>query len=69
MRLKWSGFNEKGSVIIELEPESLCLAKDTVFVHGDTFTPKDELHVTLIRTSYQLCSHYCYNFSECMIKG
>ena len=43
-------------MIIELEPESLCLAKDTVFVHGDTFTPKDELHVTLIRlelaTSY-----------------
>ncbi len=48
MRLKWPGVNESGNVLIELAPESFCLAKNEIDVLGEIFTPKDELHVTLI---------------------
>jgi hypothetical protein len=48
MQLKWPGFNESGTVLIELTPESFCLAKDEIEVLGEAFKPKDELHVTLI---------------------
>ena len=48
MRLKWPGFNESGSVTIELAPGSFCLAKNEIDLIGEIFTPKDELHVTLI---------------------
>jgi len=48
MKLSWPGFNEKGTVIIGLSPDSFCMAKETIDVHGESFTPKDELHVTLI---------------------
>lgn len=48
MHLKWPGFNEKDSVVIELAREDFCLAKTKVVLHGEIFTPKEELHVTLI---------------------
>jgi hypothetical protein len=48
MRLKWPGVNESGTVTIELAAKSFCLAKNEIDVHGELFTPKDELHVTLI---------------------
>ncbi len=50
MKLKWPGFNEKGTVIIELEPETFCIAKNTLNVLGKSFIAKDEFHVTLIGT-------------------
>ena len=48
MRLKWQGINESGSVTIEISPESFFLAKNEIDLLGEIFTPKDELHVTLI---------------------
>lgn len=48
MRLKWPGVNECGTVLIELAAESFCLAKTQIEILGETFTPKEELHVTLI---------------------
>lgn len=50
MKLKWPGFNEKGTVIIELEAEIFCIAKNTINVLGKSFIAKDEFHVTLIGT-------------------
>jgi len=46
--LKWPGFNEKNSVIIELAAELFCCAKNTINIHGELFTAKEEFHVTLI---------------------
>jgi len=48
MKISWPGFNEKSCLLIELLPESFCLAKENINVFGEHFTPKDELHVTLI---------------------
>ena len=48
MKLKWPGVNENGTVLIELAPESFCLAKNEIEVFGEIFTPKEELHVTLV---------------------
>ena len=48
--MKWPGFNEEGAVIISLPVETFCLAENTIDCYGDTFIPKDELHVTLIGT-------------------
>jgi len=48
MKISWPGFNENGTVTIGLSPESFCIAKETIDVQGESFTPKDELHVTLI---------------------
>ena len=48
MRLKWPGINESSTVLIELAADSFCLAKNEIKVFGETFTPKEELHVTLI---------------------
>ncbi len=48
MRLKWPDFNEKGTVIIELAPESFCLAKNNIELLDEIFTPKEEIHITLI---------------------
>ena len=50
MKLKWPGFNAKGTVIIELEAETFCIAKNTINVLGKSFIAKDEFHVTLIGT-------------------
>ncbi|NOQ89564.1 MAG: hypothetical protein GQ549_01315 [Gammaproteobacteria bacterium] len=50
MILKWPEFNKNGSVIIGLSTKYFCIAEKTVDVYGDAFTPKDELHVTLIGT-------------------
>jgi len=50
MKLKWPGFNEKGTVIIELDPETFCIAKNIINVLGKSFIAKDEFHVTLIGT-------------------
>lgn len=54
MRLKWPGINESGTVLIELAAESFCLAKDEIKFLGETFTPKDELHVTLVGSELSL---------------
>ncbi len=48
MKISWPGFTKKGAVIIKLPPEPFCLAKETIDVYGESFTAKDELHVTLI---------------------
>lgn len=48
IHLKWPGFNEKDSVIIELAAELFCHEKNTIDVHGELFTLKKEFHVTLI---------------------
>ena len=48
MKLKWPGFNEKGTVLIDLAYESFLLSKVPVLVDGIYYTPKDELHVTLV---------------------
>ena len=50
MKLKWPGFNEKGSVVIEIEAETFCIAKNIINVLGKSFIVKDEFHVTLIGT-------------------
>ena len=50
MKLKWPGFSNKGTVIIELEAEIFCTEKKTVNVLGKSFIAKDEFHVTLIGT-------------------
>jgi hypothetical protein len=50
MHLKWPGFNEKGTVIIQLAPEDFSLTKNRVDVLGEYFTTKTELHITLIGT-------------------
>jgi hypothetical protein len=54
MRLKWSGINAKGNVLIDLESELFCLAKSPILVQGEHFTPKDELHVTLMGSEHGL---------------
>lgn len=54
MQLKWPGFNEEGSVIIELSIDTFCLAKSSVVIADELFDPKDELHVTLIGTELGL---------------
>ena len=48
MHLKWPGFNEMDSVIIELAAELFCHAKNIIDVNGELFTSKKEFHVTLI---------------------
>ena len=48
MYLKWPGFNEMDSVIIELAAELFCHVKNTIDVYGELFTPKEEFHVTVI---------------------
>ena len=52
MRLSWPGFNKKGTVLIGLSPESFCMAKETINLHGESFIAKDELHVTLIGSKH-----------------
>lgn len=54
MRLKWPGFNEKGNVIIGLADDTLRLEKNNIDMFGETFSPKEELHVTLIGSSLGL---------------
>jgi hypothetical protein len=48
MKLSWPGLNEKGSVIIELSPDAFSLAKNAIEVRGESFIPKQELHVTVV---------------------
>ena len=48
MRLVWPGFNEMGTVIIPLNPDTFCVAKYDVTVLDKIFKPKQEIHVTLI---------------------
>ena len=54
MRLKWPGINAKGNILIDLEPESFCLTEIPILVQGEHFTPKDELHVTLMGSEHGL---------------
>lgn len=48
MKLPWPGINANGTVLIQLALDSFSLAQGSVLVQGVYFTPKDELHVTLI---------------------
>ena len=48
MELKWPGINAKGTVLIDLAFESFLVSKVPVLVDGIYYTPKDELHVTLV---------------------
>jgi len=48
MRLKWPGFSDDGTVLIELSPETFCLAKHAVDIGGEYFVAKEELHITLV---------------------
>lgn len=48
MKLIWPGINAKGTVLIDLEFESFLLSKVPVLVDSIYYTPKDELHVTLV---------------------
>ncbi len=50
MQLKWPGFNDEGTVIIELALETFGQLKPSINIAGDVFTAKDELHITLIGT-------------------
>lgn len=54
MHLKWPGFNEKGTVIIQLSPEDFYLREDSIDVDGEIFTAKEELHITVIGTEVGL---------------
>ena len=44
----WPGFNEMGSLIIPLAWNDVPLEKTAVYIDGERFEPKDELHVTVI---------------------
>ena len=48
MKLIWPGINAKGTVLINLEFESFLVSKVPVLVDSLYYTPKDELHVTLV---------------------
>jgi len=48
MQRQWPGFNEKANVVIPLAPDTFPLANKDIEVFGETFTPKDELHITVI---------------------
>lgn len=52
--LKWPGFNDEGTVLIELPPEVFCLANNSVVIDSESFDPKKELHITLIGTELGL---------------
>jgi len=54
MRLQWPGFNDEGTVIIELPQKSIRPEKMSIEVSGKLFTVKDEFHVTLIGTQLGL---------------
>ena len=44
----WPGFNEMGSLIISLAWGEVPLTETSVYIDGDRFEPKHELHVTVI---------------------
>lgn len=48
MKLPWPGINANGTVLIQLALDSFSLAQGSILAQGEYFTPKDELHVTLI---------------------
>ena len=48
MKLLWPGFNEKGSLIIPIEWSEVPFLQNPIYVEGERFEPKDELHVTAI---------------------
>jgi hypothetical protein len=48
MRSTWPGFNDRGTVLIEVSPESFCLASGPVVIDGKRYSAKQELHITLI---------------------
>lgn len=54
MQLTWPGFNEEGTVLVELSMDTFCLAKSCVVIAGELFQPKDELHITVIGTELGL---------------
>jgi len=64
MKLKWPGFNERGSVIIDLMPEYFCLKDSTVVLDGLAFNMKEELHVTLIRSELGLLLQDIINLNQ-----
>lgn len=48
MKLKWPGFNEQGSIILNLAADTFCFTGKEIIIDGNTFTAKDELHITLL---------------------
>lgn len=48
MKLKWPGINAKDTVVINLGLETFDLAEAPVLIDNIYFTPKQELHVTLL---------------------
>ena len=48
MKLPWLGFNDMGSLIIPLAWSDVPFKEKSVYVQGERFEPKDELHVTVI---------------------
>jgi hypothetical protein len=51
MRIKWPGFNENDCIIIDLPMDTVALAQNSINVFSEVFTPKDELHITIIGSS------------------
>ena len=50
MKLKWPGFNEKGSVIISLVADAIYTPKSILVLKYNAFKAKQELHVTLVNS-------------------
>jgi len=48
MRLSWPGFNDRGTVLIEVPPQFFGLTKSPVDIEGERYSAKHELHITLI---------------------
>ncbi len=48
MKLRWPGFNEKGSLIIPVEWSDVPFRKKSLYVESERFEPKAELHITVV---------------------
>jgi len=48
MKSEWQGINAKGTVLINLAYETFHLTKGPLTIDSIAYTPKDELHVTLV---------------------
>ncbi|MCP4471547.1 MAG: hypothetical protein GY815_12850 [Gammaproteobacteria bacterium] len=48
MNIPWPGFNDMDSLIIPLAWNDVPFAQSAVYIGGERFEPKDELHVTVI---------------------
>ena len=48
MYLSWPGFNDNDTVLIDMSNEPFHLPKAAVYINGQRFIRKQELHVTLL---------------------